>query len=90
MIFDQFFAYLSAISLLESTGKKKKTGTSACYSTKEEQTLWSKPRGRGGGNSHMKGAGMLVCLTFKRHFIPNISRQNQLQRLFCFFVAEIR
>ena len=26
MIIDQFFAYLSAISLLESTGQKKKQG----------------------------------------------------------------
>ena len=50
MIFDQFFAYLSAISLLESTEKKKKRGISACYSAKEEQTLWSKPRGV--GDSH--------------------------------------
>ena len=48
MIIDQFFAYLSAISLLESTGKKKKTGISAWYSAKEEQTLWSKPPGGGG------------------------------------------
>ena len=46
MIFDQFFAYLSAISLLESTEEKKR-GISACYSAKEEQTLWSKPRGGG-------------------------------------------
>lgn len=50
MIFDQFFAYLSAISLLESTEKKKKEGYLHVIPQKRSKHCGQNPRG--GGDSH--------------------------------------
>ena len=50
MIFDQFFAYLSAISLLESTEKKKKEGYLHVIPQKRNKHCGQNPGG--GGDSH--------------------------------------
>ena len=52
MIFDQFFAYLSAISLLESTEKKKKEGYLHVIPQKWSKHCGQNPGGGGGGDSH--------------------------------------
>ena len=52
MIFDQFFAYLSAISLLESTEKKKKEGYLHVIPQKRSKHCGQNPGVGGGGDSH--------------------------------------
>jgi len=47
MIIDQFFAYLSAISLLESTGKKKKQGYLHVIPQKRSKHCGQNPVGGG-------------------------------------------
>ena len=47
MIFDQFFAYLSAISLLESTEKKKKEGYLHVIPQKRSKHCGQNPGGLG-------------------------------------------
>lgn len=49
MIFDQFFAYLSAISLLESTEKKKKRDICMLFRKRGANIVVKTP---GGGDSH--------------------------------------
>ena len=50
MIFDQFFAYLSAISLLESTEKKKKRDICMLFRKRGANIVVKTPGG--GGASH--------------------------------------
>lgn len=50
MIFDQFFAYLSAISLLESTEKKKKRDICMLFRKRGANIVVKTPGG--GGDSH--------------------------------------
>ena len=47
MIIDQFFAYLSAISLLESTGQKKKQGYLHVIPQVRSKHCGQNPRGGG-------------------------------------------
>ena len=48
MIIDQFFAYLSAISLLESTGKKKNRDICMLFHKRGANIVVKTPGGGGG------------------------------------------